>query len=119
MAVASTLLLPLFLFALIQVINRYSLGDKDASFGWSLVSLGVFFIGADVLKRMSSSYKSVISWLSVTSALYAIACFYRVTYLIAFSGIGIALLVLFLKSEKNVSRNHQHLKLCGLLPLLL
>ena len=99
MAVASTLLFPLFLLALIQTINRYSLGDKDASFGWSLVSLGVFFIGADVLKRMSSSYKSVISWLSVTSALYAIACFYRVTYLVAFSGIGIALLVHFLEKR--------------------
>ncbi|WP_394169993.1 tetratricopeptide repeat protein [Saccharospirillum alexandrii] len=99
MAVATTLLFPLFLFALIQVINRYSLGDKDASFGWSLVSLGVFFIGAGVLKRLSSSYKSVTAWLSVTSALYAIACFYRVTYLIAFSGIGIALLVYFLEKR--------------------
>lgn len=104
MAVASTLLLPLFLFALIQVINRYSLGDKDASVGWSLVSLGVVFIGAGVLKRLSSSYKSVSAWLSVTSALYAIACFYRVTYLIAFSGIGIALLVHFLEKRTKMSR---------------
>ncbi|MEP4547541.1 MAG: tetratricopeptide repeat protein [Saccharospirillum sp.] len=101
MTAVYTSLLFLFLFALIQTINRYSLSDVDASVGWSLVSLGAVFIGASALKRMSMNYKSVTSWLSLTSALYAIACFYRVTYLIAFCGIGIVLLAYFLEKRNK------------------
>lgn len=94
-----------FLFTLVQVIDRYSVGDKDASFAWSVISLGILLIVLEILQRKLNYYKSAILWLSISTVFYAYAAIYKVEYLIIFSSIGIVGLIYLSDKRKECPEN--------------